>query len=120
MAEERVWRSAWWGEAPEQPDRAQQGVSRVRGCTEQHRLIAEPLGGTGGILFERTLHHALKSYIRRPGTLWTNGSARVLASIRSMHVHPLGASITRLGRLGASPHHAKRQTPNEEAWCQND
>ena len=131
---------AWWGEAPEQPNRTHQRISRVRGCREQRRLTAEPLGGTAGIFSGRTLHHSVKSYIRTPGTLWTDGSdfatvrrlsvtntkatsdrsARVLASIRSMHPHPLGALRLRLGRSGASPHHAKRGTLNGHAWSLKD
>jgi hypothetical protein len=103
-------RSAWWGEASEQPKRAQQGVSRVRGRREQRRLNAEPMGGKVGILSGRTLHNGLKSYIRKRGTLWANGSARVLAPIRWMDPHPLRASLRRLGRSGVSPHHPERQT----------
>jgi hypothetical protein len=152
MAEQA--RLAWWGEAPEQPNRIQKGVSHVRGCREQRRLTAEPLGGTARVFSRQTLHNGLKSYSRKRGTLWINGSdfatvvrvsvtstnamsdksARVLAPIRSMHTHSLEASRRRLGRSGASPHHAKRQTPNakrqtpnakrqtpnEEAWCQKD
>ena len=97
-------RSAWWREAPERPKRNQKGVSRVRGCREQRRLTAEPLGETAGIYSGRTLHNGLKSYIRKRGTLCTNGSARILASIRSMAPHPLRPSRRRLGRSGASPH----------------
>ena len=137
---ERSGRSVWWGEAPEQPKRTQQGLSRVRGCREQRRLTAEPLEGTAGIFSGRTLRNGLKSYIRKRDTLWTDGSdfaivrrvsvtntkatsdrsARVLASIRSMVPHRLGASGRRLGRLGASPHHTERGTQNGHAWLLKD
>ena len=133
-------RSAWWGEAPEQPNRTQQGVSSVPGCREECRLTAEPLGGMAGIYSGRTLHNGLKFYIGRPGTLWTNGSdfatvtrlfvtdtkatsdrsAHVSAPIRSMDPHPLRASRKRLSRSGASPQHAERETLNGHAWSLKD
>jgi hypothetical protein len=99
---------AWWGEAPEQPNRTQQGVARVRGYKLQRPLTAEPLGGTAGIFSGGILPNGLKSYIRKLGALWTNGSARVLASIQSIVPRLPRASGMCLGRSGASPHHANR------------